>query len=83
MFVTGPEVVKTVTHEDVTREELGGTDTHTGKTGVADLGFDNDIEALLQARRLINFLPGSNREPVPDRNTHDYADRVDHHMLFW
>ncbi|MDA0781095.1 MAG: acyl-CoA carboxylase subunit beta [Rickettsiales bacterium] len=77
MFVTGPEVVKTVTHEDVTREELGGCDTHTAKTGVADLGFDNDIEALLQARRLINFLPSSNREPIPDRNTHDYADRVD------
>ncbi len=77
MFVTGPEVVKTVTHEDVTREELGGCDTHTAKTGVADLGFDNDIEALLQARRLVNFLPGSNRDPVPDRNTRDYADRVD------
>jgi propionyl-CoA carboxylase beta chain len=77
MFVTGPEVVKTVTHEVVTREELGGAETHTVKTGVADLAFNNDIEALLQARRLINFLPLSNREPVPQRVTHDYADRLD------
>jgi propionyl-CoA carboxylase beta chain len=77
MFVTGPEVVKTVTHEDVTREELGGADTHTLKTGVSDLSFNNDIEALLQARRLINFLPLSNREETPQRVTHDYADRLD------
>ncbi|MCE3232509.1 MAG: accD5 [Rickettsiaceae bacterium] len=77
MFVTGPEVVKTVTHEVVTREELGGADTHTLKTGVSDLSFNNDIEALLQARRLINFLPLSNRESVPQRATHDYADRLD------
>lgn len=77
MFVTGPEVVKTVTHEDVTREELGGAEVHTSKTGVADMCFDNDIELLLQVRRLVNFLPSSNREPVPARKTHDYADRVD------
>lgn len=77
MFVTGPEVVKTVTHENVSRENLGGADVHTTKTGVADLAFDNDIEALLQARRLINFLPLSNREQVPSRRTADYADRVD------
>lgn len=77
MFVTGPEVVKTVTHEDVTHEELGGADTHTAKTGVADLGFDNDIEALLQVRRLINFLPSSNTTDIPSRPTKDYADRLD------
>lgn len=77
MFVTGPEVVKTVTHEDVTREELGGASTHTLKTGVSDLSFDNDIEALLQTRRLINFLPSSNKKPAPERQTHDFADRVD------
>jgi propionyl-CoA carboxylase beta chain len=77
MFVTGPEVVKTVTHEDVTREELGGASTHAAKTGVADLAFDNDIDVLLQARRLINFLPSSNRSEVPSRSTPDYADRVD------
>ncbi|MET0154709.1 MAG: acyl-CoA carboxylase subunit beta [Rickettsiales bacterium] len=77
MFVTGPEVVKTVTHEDVTRDELGGADVHTKKTGVADLAFDNDVELLLQTRRLVNFLPSSNRSGVPTRPTHDYADRLD------
>ena len=77
MFVTGPEVVKTVTHETVTRDELGGAQVHAEKTGVTDLVYDNDIEVLLQARKLINFLPSSNRDAVPERNTHDYADRVD------
>ena len=77
MFVTGPEVVRTVTHEKVTREELGGAQVHAEKTGVTDLVYDNDIEVLLQARKLINFLPSSNRDSVPERNTHDYADRVD------
>lgn len=77
MFVTGPDVVKTVTHEVVTQEELGGADCHTHKTGVADLAFDNDIEALLQVRRLFNFLPLSNKETVPTRPTHDPADRVE------
>jgi len=77
MFVTGPEVVKTVTHEDVTRDELGGASTHTQKTGVADLAFDNDVELLLQTRRLVNFLPSSNRSGVPSRPTQDYADRLD------
>ena len=67
MFVTGPDVVKTVTHEDVTQEELGGADTHTKKTGVSDLSFDNEIDALHQVRRLVNFLPLSNREEVPFR----------------
>ncbi|TAE83633.1 MAG: acyl-CoA carboxylase subunit beta [Alphaproteobacteria bacterium] len=77
MFVTGPEVVKTVTHEHVTQEELGGASTHTRKTGVADLAFDNDIEALLEVRRLMNFLPSSNREKPPTIPTNDPADRVD------
>lgn len=77
MFVTGPEVVKTVTHEDVSRETLGGAETHTLKTGVADLAFDNDIEALLQVRRLVNYLPLSNREALPVRSSYDHADRVD------
>ncbi len=57
MFVTGPEVVKTVTHEEVTAEELGGAITHTTKSGVADLAFENDVEALLMLRRLYNYLP--------------------------
>jgi len=77
MFVTGPEVVKTVTHEVVTQEDLGGADTHTHKTGVADLAYNNDIEALLQVRRLFNFLPLNNREGVPYRPTPDPADRVE------
>ncbi|MFQ6018421.1 MAG: acyl-CoA carboxylase subunit beta [Kiloniellaceae bacterium] len=75
MFVTGPDVVKTVTHEDVTQEELGGALTHTAKSGVADLAFENDVEALLELRRFIDFLPGSNREPPPERPTSDPADR--------
>jgi propionyl-CoA carboxylase beta chain len=75
MFVTGPEVVKTVTHETVTQEELGGAITHTTKSGVADLAFDNDVEALLELRRFVDFLPGSNRESPPVRPTHDPADR--------
>jgi propionyl-CoA carboxylase beta chain len=57
MFVTGPEVVKTVTHEEVTAEELGGAVTHTTKSGVADLAFENDVEALMMLRRLVNYLP--------------------------
>ena len=57
MFVTGPEVVKTVTNETVTAEELGGARIHTTKSSVADGAYDNDVEALLQIRRLIDFLP--------------------------
>ncbi len=75
MFVTGPDVVKTVTHEVVTAEELGGAVTHTAKSGVADLAFDDDVESLLQARRLFDFLPLSNREQPPVRPTADPADR--------
>ncbi|MDJ0944328.1 MAG: acyl-CoA carboxylase subunit beta [Kiloniellales bacterium] len=75
MFVTGPDVVKTVTHEEVTHEELGGAVTHTTKSGVADLAFENDIEALLELRRFVDFLPASNREPTPFRPTEDPADR--------
>jgi propionyl-CoA carboxylase beta chain len=77
MFVTGPDVVKTVTHESVTHEELGGAVTHTTRSGVADLAFDNDIEALLQTRRFIDFLPASNRETPPRRQTTDSADRIE------
>lgn len=62
MFVTGPDVVKTVTHETVTQEELGGAVTHTTRSGVADRAFENDVEALLELRRFIDFLPASNRE---------------------
>jgi propionyl-CoA carboxylase beta chain len=77
MFVTGPDVVKTVTHEIVSQEELGGASTHTNKSGVADLAFNHDIEALMQTRRLFDFLPLSNRSGVPYRPTNDPADRID------
>lgn len=75
MFVTGPEVVKTVTQEEVTQEELGGAQTHTSKSGVADVAFENDVEALLQARRFIDFLPPNNKEKPPFRPHFDKADR--------
>ncbi|MDT0575221.1 acyl-CoA carboxylase subunit beta [Croceicoccus sp. F390] len=77
MFVTGPDVVKTVTNEVVTQEELGGASTHTIKTSVADLACENDIVALLQAREFFDFLPLSNREDVPVRPTNDPWDRVE------
>ena len=75
MFVTGPDVVKTVTNEIVTQEELGGAVTHTTKTSVADLACENDIEALLLARDFFDYLPLSNRESVPERPTSDPFDR--------
>lgn len=75
MFVTGPDVVKTVTHETVTREDLGGASTHTHKSGVADHAFANDAEALLYLRRFIDFLPANNREKPPFRPTPDRPDR--------
>ena len=75
MFVTGPDVVKTVTNEEVTAEELGGAKVHTTKSSVADGAFDNDVEALTQLRRLIDFLPLSNISGVPEQATHDPFDR--------
>ena len=75
MFVTGPDVVKTVTNEIVTQEELGGAVTHTTKSGVADVAFENDLEALLATRDFFDFLPPSNREGVPERPTADPWDR--------
>jgi propionyl-CoA carboxylase beta chain len=77
MFVTGPEVVKTVTHEEVTAEELGGAVSHSTRSGVADLAFENDVEALMMTRRLFNYLPLSNREKPPVRPNTDTADRVE------
>jgi propionyl-CoA carboxylase beta chain len=77
MFVTGPDVVKTVTQESVTQEELGGAITHTTRSGVADLAFENDVEALLQARRFMDFLPSSNRAKAPVRPTSDPATRAE------
>ncbi len=65
MFVTGPDVVKTVTNEIVSAEELGGASTHTKKSSVADGAFENDVEALLEIRRMFDFLPLSSREKPP------------------
>ncbi|MCP5378848.1 MAG: acyl-CoA carboxylase subunit beta [Novosphingobium sp.] len=77
MFVTGPDVVKTVTNEVVTQEELGGAVTHTTRTSVADIAFENDIEALMSVRDFFDFLPLSNREDVPQRPTSDPWDRIE------
>ena len=77
MFVTGPDVVKTVTNEVVTQEELGGAVTHTSKSGVADNAFENDIEALLAARDFFDYLPENNRMGVPERPTSDPYDRLE------
>jgi len=77
MYVTGPEVVKTVTHEVVSHEELGGASTHTAKSGVADGGFDNDIDALLAVRDFFDYLPLSNVDDLPEREQIDPADRLE------
>ncbi len=77
MFVTGPEVVRTVTHEEVSAEELGGAVTHTSRSGVADLAFAGDVEALVMLRRFLNFLPANNRETPPTWPSADPADRVE------
>src|SRR5881628_2687211 len=77
MFVTGPDVVKTVTNEVVTQEELGGAVTHTTKSGVADVAFENDIDALLATREFFDFLPLSNRHEQPERPCDDPADRIE------
>ena len=77
MFVTGPEVVKTVTHEDVTHEELGGASTHTTKSSVADGSFKNDIIALKEIRRLFDFIPSSFREKPPLIKTNDKPSRTE------
>jgi propionyl-CoA carboxylase beta chain len=77
MFVTGPDVVRTVTQEEVSHEQLGGASTHTERSGVADLAFDNDVQALAEVRRMIDFLPPSNREKPPVWPTDDPARRVE------
>eukprot|EP00123_Amoebidium_parasiticum_P013137 comp21793_c0_seq1/m.30973 comp21793_c0_seq1/g.30973 ORF comp21793_c0_seq1/g.30973 comp21793_c0_seq1/m.30973 type:complete len:553 (-) comp21793_c0_seq1:263-1921(-) len=75
MFVTGPDVVKSVTNEVVTQEELGGAITHTKKSGVAHRAFHNDIDALLSLREMVGYLPLSNKHPAPILVTDDPADR--------
>jgi propionyl-CoA carboxylase beta chain len=75
MFVTGPDVVKTVTHEVVTQEELGGAMIHSTKSGVSDLALENDVEALLMTRQFFDFLPANNREKPPRVPTEDPGHR--------
>ncbi|KAA0968520.1 acyl-CoA carboxylase subunit beta [Aureimonas fodinaquatilis] len=77
MFVTGPDVVKTVTNETVTAEELGGARTHTRKSSVADGAYENDIEALEGVRRFFDFLPLNNREKPPVRTFFDDPERLE------
>ena len=77
MYVTGPEVVKTVTHEEVTHEDLGGATTHSERSGVADGAFEDDVEALLTLRKFFNFLPPNNRAVPPVWSTTDPTDRCE------
>ncbi|MCT8974478.1 acyl-CoA carboxylase subunit beta [Microbaculum marinisediminis] len=77
MFVTGPDVVKTVTNETVTAEQLGGASIHTVKSSIADGAYDNDVAALIQMRRLMDFLPANNEEGVPELPSFDDAARIE------
>ncbi|MCX5579066.1 acyl-CoA carboxylase subunit beta [Kaistia terrae] len=77
MFVTGPDVVKTVTNETVTAEELGGASIHTTRSSIADGAYDNDVETLLEMRRLIDLLPLNNRAEIPEIDSFDTADRIE------
>lgn len=76
LFITGPDVVKSVTNEDVTQEELGGAKTHTTMSGVAHKAFENDIDALCNLRDFFNYLPLSSQDPAPIRECHDPSDRL-------
>jgi propionyl-CoA carboxylase beta chain len=77
MFVTGPDVIKTVTHEDVTKEDLGGAMTHNERSGVAHFAVENDRECIALIRELLGFLPGNNLDDPPRAATEDAADRED------
>ena len=82
MFVTGPDVVRTVTHEEVTAEELGGAVTHTTKSGVAHLAFENDVD-LAMLRRFMNFLPARTRKRPPVMPNNDPVGRMDFSLEPW
>ena len=83
MFVTGPDVVKTVTHEDVTKEELGGAITHNATSGVAHFAVDDDRECLALVRDLLSYLPSNNVDPAPVVPSADPADREDESLDTW
>lgn len=76
MFVTGPDVIKTVTHEEVTKEHLGGAETHNSKSGVAHFAAENDKHLLLLIRELISFIPSNNMDDAPRALTSDRTDRL-------
>jgi propionyl-CoA carboxylase beta chain len=80
MFITGPDVIKTVTHEDVTMEDLGGAMTHNEKSGVAHFAVDNDAECIALIRELLSFMPGNNLDDPPRRSTDDPLDREDDNL---
>jgi propionyl-CoA carboxylase beta chain len=77
MFITGPDVIKTVTHEEVTKEELGGADTHSTRSGVAHFAVDDDASCLAVIRDLLSFLPSNNMQDPPRREPRDDPDRAD------
>jgi propionyl-CoA carboxylase beta chain len=77
MFVTGPDVIKTVTHEDVTKEALGGAMTHNEKSGVAHFAVENDEECIALIRELLSFMPGNNLDDPPRMPTDDPSDRLE------
>ncbi|MGH7696077.1 MAG: acyl-CoA carboxylase subunit beta, partial [Gemmatimonadaceae bacterium] len=81
MFVTGPNVVKTVTHEDVTMEKLGGADTHAGTSGVAHFACDSELECLTRIRELFRYIPQNNIDEPPRRTTNDPKNRRDESLL--
>ncbi len=83
MFVTGPDVVKTVTNEIVTAEELGGASVHATKSSIADGAYDNDVETLLQMRRLIDFLPASCSSGVPEWPSFDESTASSRRSTVW
>ena len=82
MFITGPEVIKEVTHEDVTMEELGGADSHNTLSGVAHFSAENEEQTLVLIRELLSFIPDNNMEDSPLRETSDPVDRLDEDLNF-
>ncbi len=80
MFVTGPKVVRTVTHEDITSEELGGADTHASKSGVAHFAVDSEADAIEGIRKLVSFIPSNNMEDPPFVQSRDPSDRADEEL---
>lgn len=80
MFITGPEVVKSVTQEEVTMQELGGSEVHSSRSGVAHFTGDNDMDCILKIRELMSFLPSNNMEEPPFIPTTDSANRIDEQL---